>query len=376
MFSHSQSFSSILAEQERQRREKAEKRGKREGKRKSDEGAGSPDVKRRHTPKKKKEDDTPRRRISGQDVGGLLREAGISAGVDGDTDDEEIVMDDDGVESRSPRAKSSRKKTTRSSGKSNGRDRIDSEVIEVNGSSGDEMSKNRGHAGMPAEDEDDESDPELAALAREARQKRLQRTNAATPDATTKSPTPRETSTSSVHNAPQTPPLQDAPVKILVVSHIDGTNPLMVYRKLSQNLREIRLAWCKRQSFDEAFTDRVFLIHRMRRVYDVTTCRSLGLEADAEGNVTMKGAEGKEGVDQVALEAVTQEMYDQMMAKKEQDDAKRRGQWDPAAEAEAEEETVDPEPPTEEWVRIVLKAKGKPDFKLQLKKVSQRHPYI
>lgn len=372
MFSHRQGYSAILAEQERQRKEKAEKRGKREGKRKSDEGAGSPDVKKRHTPKKKKEDDTPRRRISGQDVGGLLREVGIST-VDEDTDDEEIVMESGRVEIKSPQAKASRKKTTRSPRKLNGRDRIDSEVIEVNGSSGDE---NRGHAGMPGEDEDDESDPELAALAREARQKRLQRANAATPDAATKSPTPRDMSTSSARNGPQTPPLQDPPVKILVVSNIDGTNPLMVYRKLSQNLKEIRLAWCKRQEFDEAFTERVFLTHRMRRVYDVTTCRSLGLEADAEGNITMKGAEGKEGVDQVALEAVTPEIYDQMMAKKEQDDARRRGQWDPAAETEAEEETIEPEPSAEEWVRIVLKAKGKPDFKLQLKKVSQQHPSI
>ena len=99
MFSHSQSYNSILAEQEQRRKEKAEKRGKR----KSDEGAQeSPDRKKKHTPKKKKEDDTPRRRISGQDVGGLLREVGISSNVDEYSEDEEIVMDEG---SRSSQAK-------------------------------------------------------------------------------------------------------------------------------------------------------------------------------------------------------------------------------------------------------------------------------
>jgi hypothetical protein len=76
----------------------------------------------------------------------------------------------------------------------------------------------------------------------------------------------------------------------------------------------------------------------MRKVYDVTTCKSLGLETDAEGNVTMKGAEGKEGCDQVALEAVTQDIYDKMLAEKDREDAKRRDKWDPAADAAAEDE--------------------------------------
>lgn len=158
---------------------------------------------------------------------------------------------------------------------------------------------------------------------------------------------------------------------ILVYSQIANTNPLKVYRKLSQNLREIRLAWCKRQGFNESFTESVFLIHRTRKVYDVTTCKSLGLETDAEGNITMKGAEGKEGCDQVALEAVTQDIYDKMLAEKDREDAKRRDKWDPAAEAGAEEEETAPEPAAEEFIGLVLRARGKPDFKLKVKPVSQ-----
>jgi hypothetical protein len=373
MFSHSQSYSAILAEQEQRRKEKAEKRVKKEGKRKSDEGIEeSPKRKKRESPKKRS-DDTPRRRISGNDIGNLLRESGLSRYADEESEDEQIVMEEVREKSRSP-LKATRSKVTRSSSRVSGKSPADAEVIEVVESSGDEMQTNgaqRGHDTAPVEEEDDESDEELAALARQARQRRLQRMQAATPDNATKSPTPRETASDS----PQTLPLPDPPVKILVVSQIDKTNPLMVYRKLSQNLKEIRLAWCQRQGLDDAFTDNVFLIHRMRKVYDVTTCRSLGLETDADGNITMKGAEGKEGVDQVALEAVTQDIYDRMLADKERADAKRREQWDPAANAGAGDETNPAEPVAEEFIGLVLKAKGKPDFKLKVKPVSQAlHP--
>lgn len=380
MFSHSQSYSEILAERaelERRRKEKAEKRGKSEGKRKSDEGVvedeESPRKSKRETPKKKrKSEETPMRRISGQDVGSLLREAGLPRDFDEESEDEQIVMEDSREESVSP-LKPARTKVTRASVRANGNGHSDADAIELGGSSSDEGRKRgtqHSNKATPMEEEDDESDEELAALARQARQRRLQRTHAATPD-TTKSPTPREVASGSPHIGAQTATLPDPPVMILVYSQIANTNPLKVYRKLSQNLREIRLAWCKRQGFDDSFTDSVFLIHRMRKVYDVTTCKSLGLETDAEGNITMKGAEGKEGCDQVALEAVTQDIYDKMLAEKDREDAKRRDKWDPAADAGAEEEEAAPEPVSEEFIGLVLRARGKPDFKLKVKPVSQ-----
>ncbi|KAM0701382.1 hypothetical protein Q7P35_011743 [Cladosporium inversicolor] len=375
MFSHSQSYSEILAERaerERRRKEKAEKRGKSEGKRKSDEGVDdeeeSPTRSKRETPKKRKSAETPMRRISGQDVGSLLREAGHPRDFDEESDDEQIVMEEAREESVSP-LKPARTIVTRASVRANGNGHSDADAIELGGSSSDE-GRTRGtqysNKATPMEEEDDESDEELAALARQARQRRLQRTHAATPD-TTKSPTPREVASGSPHIGPQNAPLPDPPVMILVYSQIANTNPLKVYRKLSQNLREIRLAWCKRQGFNESFTESVFLIHRTRKVYDVTTCKSLGLETDAEGNITMKGAEGKEGCDQVALEAVTQDIYDKMLAEKDREDAKRRDKWDPAAEAGAEEEETAPEPAAEEFIGLVLRARGKPDFKLKVK---------
>ena len=375
IFSHSQSYSEILAEQQRSRKEKVEKqRPKKDGKRNSDEGLeASPGKVKKEGPKKRSRDAPKRRRISGQDVDSLLREAGIGGIVEDESEheDEHVVIE--GPSKRgSPRGKDvADHRSTRSSSKATGSSHRNAEVIDVGDSSGDEVPTNdtKG-ATLPVPiEEDDESDEELAAL---ARQRRLQRTHSSKVNVGTNSSTPQRGAAESPHTGLPTPPLPDPVVKILVSSCLEQTKPLMVYRKLSQNIRDIRLAWCQRQGFDQAFTDRVFLIHKMRRVYDMTTCHSLGLETDAEGNITMKGAEGKEGVDQVALEAVTDDIYTTMLDEKAKEEAKRRKQWEIDDEGDAEEEAPSAQPPQGERVGLVLKAKGKPDFKLQVKWVSQQ----
>ncbi|KAK0865061.1 hypothetical protein LTS02_005536 [Friedmanniomyces endolithicus] len=106
----------------------------------------------------------------------------------------------------------------------------------------------------------------------------------------------------------------------------------------------------------------------MRRVFDVTTCRSLGLNVDAGGNVTMKGAEGAEGVEKVALEAVTDEIYAQIKAERDREERIRQG-LDEAEEEEAQagaSEAV--AQPVEPIVRILLISKERKEpFKLKVK---------
>jgi len=373
IFSHSQSYSEILAEQERLRKEKVEKqRRKKEGKRKSEEALeASPGRVKRETPKKRSGDGSKRRRISGQDIDNLLRESGITsmAEVESEHEDEHIIVENSHKRGSSLRKDGANSRSARSSSKATGATRGGAEVIDVGDSSGDEPRANdvQGPKMSVPIEEDDESDEELAAL---ARQRRLQRTHPKI-SAGSNSSTPQRGAAESPHTGLPTPPLPDPVVKILVQSPIEGTSALMVYRKLSQNIRDIRLAWCKRQGFDQAFTDRVFLIHNMRRVYDMTTCHSLGLETDAEGNITMKGAEGKDGVDQVALTAVTDERYKKMLDEKAKEEAKNLKQWEVGGEDDAEDEATSAQPPQEERVGLVLKAKGKQDFKLQVKWVSQ-----
>jgi hypothetical protein len=69
----------------------------------------------------------------------------------------------------------------------------------------------------------------------------------------------------------------DVIVQILITSEIENTKPLIVHRKASQSLREVRLAWCKRQGLPEEMQLSVFLTWKGRRLFDVTTCKSLGV---------------------------------------------------------------------------------------------------
>lgn len=73
------------------------------------------------------------------------------------------------------------------------------------------------------------------------------------------------------------PRSEDVTVQILITSPIEGTKPLIIHRKMSQSLRDVRLAWCKRQDLSPALQASIYLTWKGRRLFDVTTCRSLGL---------------------------------------------------------------------------------------------------
>ncbi|KAJ6137634.1 hypothetical protein N7471_004120 [Penicillium samsonianum] len=72
-------------------------------------------------------------------------------------------------------------------------------------------------------------------------------------------------------------PEDDPVVQIMISSEIANTKPLIVQRKMSQRLRDVRLAWCERQNFDPQIQASIYLTWKGRRLFDVTTCRSLGI---------------------------------------------------------------------------------------------------
>ncbi|KAJ5162842.1 Ubiquitin supergroup [Penicillium coprophilum] len=76
---------------------------------------------------------------------------------------------------------------------------------------------------------------------------------------------------------PPKAPADDPVVKIMISSEIANTKPLLVHRKMSQRLRDVRLAWCNRQNFDPHIQSSIYLTWKGRRLFDVTTCRSLGI---------------------------------------------------------------------------------------------------
>ncbi|KAH8693510.1 hypothetical protein BGW36DRAFT_274281, partial [Talaromyces proteolyticus] len=104
----------------------------------------------------------------------------------------------------------------------------------------------------------------------------------------------------------------DEIVQILITSEIKDTKPLVVQRRMSQRFRDVRLAWCGRQKFDEKMTSSVYLTWNKRRLFDVTTCKSLGLSVRLSHMPTDLQSEdessSQNGTTRIHVEAVTDEL--------------------------------------------------------------------
>ncbi|KKY29006.1 hypothetical protein UCRPC4_g00195 [Phaeomoniella chlamydospora] len=147
---------------------------------------------------------------------------------------------------------------------------------------------------IQASSDDSDSDEYVRELKRKAREKKRNQLLDAKANSTT--PDPSRPSSSSqqlgsgvnnperpnvpTRNTETPPPLEDDPVcRILLTSPIPGTNPIIVERRASQRLKEVRDYWCKRQGFDEAFSRTVFLTWRLHKLFDISTCKSLADKA-------------------------------------------------------------------------------------------------
>ncbi|KAL9121627.1 MAG: hypothetical protein Q9187_001819 [Circinaria calcarea] len=212
----------------------------------------------------------------------------------------------------------------------------------------------------------DEEFPELARQAREkARRKRLQADISATttpdPPATLESKAIDQLA--AVHApTPLPPPLPEPVISILITSNIPNTLPLIVNRRLSQRLREVRVTWCQKQSFTSDFSSTVVLTWRGKRLFDITSCKSLGIGVDADGNIVTKGEKDILGEEnrQIHMEAMTEEMFEDRRKAKAEDPSVTTHEQDT-------EEPAEEQPQQEEQVKIILKAKGFADFKLIVK---------
>ncbi|KAH0363838.1 hypothetical protein KCU65_g7117, partial [Aureobasidium melanogenum] len=209
----------------------------------------------------------------------------------------------------------------------------------------------------PDEDEDAVyySDPDMREYARKAREKRRQEE--------------RERNENGVH---------DPTVKLLITSPLPGTGPLIVSRKLSQNLQAVREAWLSKQSLEPSIASRVFFTHKLRRVYDVTTVRSLGIKVDSYGRIMADGPFANtddEHAEKIHIEAVTDEAWQEAKDKKAAKDAPKPNKYLSNAAAAggrgaSTEGTpaVDGEAVVEEpLIKVTLKAKGHSDIKIKVR---------
>jgi len=258
---------------------------------------------------------------------------------------------------------------------------ISSNIIELedSGDEGAAPDENDGQATVqakkpPASEEDDfpASDDEYAELARKARERARRKRLEDDIISTTHKPAPLVEPDShsqrafSVRQPTPPPPQADPEVHILITSPLENTGPLIIKRKLSQRLKDVRVTWCQHQQFTADMTSTVFLTWRGKRLFDVTSCKSLGIAVDEDGNVSSKGETRLFGEEEqkVHMEAMTIELLE------ERKKAKNRKTEEAQGNMEDSEEMVTPQKPQEPQVRIILKAKGFDDFKLIVKAVS------
>ena len=224
-------------------------------------------------------------------------------------------------------------------------------------------------------EEDEPSDDEFAELARQAREKAYRKrfdldetpsqSNPATQPTLEPSVVSHENSFAAKSETPQPP--QDPVISILITSRLPGTDHLIVKRRLNQRLRDVRIAWCSRQGFEDLEASGIILMFRGRRVFDVNTCRSLGIGVDEQGEVVMEGEKDAfgEADRRIHMEAMTEEMYSELQ---EEEARKARQEDDELEEIDAAQAEKPKQP--ERQTRIILKAKGLADFKLIVKDVS------
>lgn len=215
---------------------------------------------------------------------------------------------------------------------------------------------------VPISDDDNDDDfgfsvefPEFVQAAREREQQKAQQRLEATAKAAKEaSGIEADKLDDFFDSSPQTG--SDPVVDILITSKMADTKPVMVKRKLSQRLKEAKHGWCDKQTIPdqtkEEFRNSVFLMWRNHKLHDTTTSHSLGVSVGEDGELIYPVGMDFEG--KIHLFAWTESAY-QIYQTREAEKARKE---------EAFKEGKVEEPPAAVKIRLILKAKGMPDFKL------------
>lgn len=162
-------------------------------------------------------------------------------------------------------------------------------------------------------------------------------------------PTASKTSSPRLSQSPA--PVDDPTVQIVISSEIENTTPLLVRRKMSQGLKEVRLAWCNRQGFSRETHPSIHLTWKGRRLFDVTTCRSLGLHARSPMTSLIDDHFTEQKELQIHMEAVTDSPI------------LTRG---PTVSDDAPDTAANPsEHDQDEPMKLILRSPGYEDFKIK-----------
>lgn len=129
----------------------------------------------------------------------------------------------------------------------------------------------------------------------------------------------------STFNQPQTvscpPPKNDETiVQILITTKIPNAKALLVNRKVSQPMQQVREVWCSRQNFSEDVTAKIIFTWRGKRLYDTTTSTHLVNVLKKERARMMVGLDVDDEEDpsngRIEVEAMTKDTYEEEMLRK------------------------------------------------------------
>ena len=221
----------------------------------------------------------------------------------------------------------------------------------------------------------EESDDEFFELSRRAREQVRQRHSDSQPFPSQASDPPESPKRRTVEppNRASTPP-SDAPVvRIRVITCIPHTRSLDVRRRLDQRLRDVRTSWCQYVNLADEEAANVILVWRDMRLFDSSSCESLGLGVDEDGDITRHGRkEATKAARQcVSLEAMTLPMLEER--KKEKARQRDRGNEDKdGSEVEEIEAAPQQQEAERRKARLVIKAKDYPELRVETKWVGTK----
>lgn len=160
-----------------------------------------------------------------------------------------------------------------------------------------------------------------------------------------------------------------APIaQLFIASNLPDTAPLMVKVRIDSTLEKPREAWCLRQGFTPEMTRNVFFTWKETRLYDSTTIRRLGMKVDIHGNVSLEGDDShiydEDNLPKVHVEAWTEELLAQHKRERAAEAEAARKAVRRSPTIQEREPTPEPTPAAQKY-RLILKAKGMEDVKIQ-----------
>ena len=198
----------------------------------------------------------------------------------------------------------------------------------------------------PSEELEEIEDPILAALAAKARARAANKSLA--PTSATNGDAPKV-----------------ATVQLLITSDIPDAKPLLVKIKTNTTIEKPREAWCGKQGFSPAMTQNIFLTWKKKKLFDSTTIARLGVHVDLNGYISVEGDSqiyDEHNLPKIHLEAWTEELFQQWKREEAAEAAAKRKAAEPPKVVE--EEPIEQPVAETSKIRLILRAKGKADFKI------------